>query len=292
MDKFQIDKPKVSVCIPAYNCEKYIASAIKSVLKQTYKDFELLIINNHSTDNTLAIIEGFKDDRIRIIRNKENIGAKNNWNKSLEEAKGEYIKILPADDILADQCIEKQIRIFQDKKNEGVSIVSCLSHIVNKRGSIIMTREKVFQMGGRVSGKAVIKKSIRCGRNIIGEAGSLLFKNKILKAAGFFDDSFPYVIDLDLWFRVLLTGDLFIINEALCSFRVSSTSWSVLIKRKQKNDFWGFIDKIKKDERYNLNFIDVFIGKTMSLVNSILRNIFYKILFFTERKISHTFHFM
>ncbi|HQI19850.1 MAG TPA: glycosyltransferase family 2 protein, partial [Leptospiraceae bacterium] len=72
--------PEISVCIPVYNTEPFIAEAIESALNQTFKDFELIILDNRSTDNTLKIVRKFKDKRIRVVAHEKNLGAEANWN--------------------------------------------------------------------------------------------------------------------------------------------------------------------------------------------------------------------
>ncbi len=104
----------VSIIMPAYNCEKYIAEAIRSVLAQTYTGWELIIVDDCSTDNTAAIIASFDDPRIVYQRNKHNMGAALTRNEALRIAKGEYIAFLDADDLWATDKLEKQIRFMQD----------------------------------------------------------------------------------------------------------------------------------------------------------------------------------
>jgi glycosyltransferase involved in cell wall biosynthesis len=105
--------PLVSVCIPVYNGEKYIEQCINSVLSQNLKDFELLILDNCSLDSTAVIIKNIKDERIRYIKNPNNIGSINNFNKCIELAVGKYFLLLPHDDMLLHRSLEK----FVDKLN-------------------------------------------------------------------------------------------------------------------------------------------------------------------------------
>jgi glycosyltransferase involved in cell wall biosynthesis len=264
----------ISVCIPVYNAEKYIGLTIKSALNQTYKNFELIIIDNKSTDNTLKVIKEFKDERIRIVENQKNIGAKGNWNKALQEAKYEYIKILPADDLLYPKCLEKQINVFSNRNNRNVVMVNSVSDIINDNGKKILKRN-ISRWNGVTSGKIVIKKNVLCGTNIIGEPGSVMFKKSISERTGVFDDSFGYVIDLDYWVRMLLSGDLYTISDTLCAFRISANSWSTNIRQKQATDFKGFIDKLYKDKTYNISIFEYLVGNVMVKVNETLRRIFY-----------------
>ncbi len=105
--------PKISVVLPVYNSEKYIAEAVQSILDQTFTDFELLIINDASTDGTLQILESFKDDRLKIINNPTNLKVVKSLNKGLELAQGEFIARMDADDIAYPQRFEKQIAYFK-----------------------------------------------------------------------------------------------------------------------------------------------------------------------------------
>ncbi len=109
--------PKVTVLMPAYNAEKYIGTAIESILNQTYTDFEFIIVNDCSTDNTLRIINDYakKDKRIRVISNKENQKIAKTLNIGLKEAKGEYIARMDADDWSYPDRLEKQVKYMEDK---------------------------------------------------------------------------------------------------------------------------------------------------------------------------------
>lgn len=92
-------KPKISVLIPTYNYGRFLDETIQSVLSQTYTDFELVVVDNCSTDNTIEVVQPYLvDKRVRFYRNETNIGLVGNWNKCLELAQGEYIKFLCADD--------------------------------------------------------------------------------------------------------------------------------------------------------------------------------------------------
>lgn len=104
---------KITVCIPVYNEEKYIGNCIKSLLNQTYNDWNLIILDNCSTDNTAEIIKKIKDNRITYIRNEYNIGAGNNMNKCFEICDTRYLLVLKADDLIAATMLEESIKIFK-----------------------------------------------------------------------------------------------------------------------------------------------------------------------------------
>ena len=105
--------PTISVIMPVYNCEKYIAMSIESILNQTINDFELLIIDDASTDQTLAIITSYEDTRIKIISKPVNSGYTESLNIGLKIAKGKYIARMDGDDISFTRRFEKQLSFLE-----------------------------------------------------------------------------------------------------------------------------------------------------------------------------------
>lgn len=116
-----MSEPKISVIMPAYNAEKYIKEAIDSILSQTFGDFEFIIIDDGSTDNTCAIIESYSDSRIRFFRNEKNMGVAATLNRGLDLARGEYIARMDSDDISMPKRFEEQVR-FMDEHEDFVAI--------------------------------------------------------------------------------------------------------------------------------------------------------------------------
>ncbi|MBU3190613.1 glycosyltransferase [Clostridium bowmanii] len=114
------NEPLVSVCMPIYNDEKDIIKAVNSVLNQTYKNFEIIICDNNSEDKTFQLLKSIKDIRIRLIRNKENIGWLLNSNKVMKLAVGEYVTTLHGDDYFKNTYIESVVNIFNYNENVGV----------------------------------------------------------------------------------------------------------------------------------------------------------------------------
>lgn len=104
----------VSVIMPAYNTGKYIYDSINSVIKQTYSNWELVIVDDCSTDNSIEVIQSFHDSRIRLFKNKINSGAAFSRNYALREAKGKWVAFLDSDDIWAPEKLEKQIKFMKD----------------------------------------------------------------------------------------------------------------------------------------------------------------------------------
>jgi glycosyltransferase involved in cell wall biosynthesis len=129
-----MNDPAISIILPAYNCEAYIGKAIQSVLDQTFTDFELIIINDGSTDKTEFIILSFTDERIVYQKNPSNKGLIYTLNRGIEIAKGKYIARMDADEICLPDRLKNQ-KMFLDE-NADVSVVSSVVNLLNEKGEI------------------------------------------------------------------------------------------------------------------------------------------------------------
>jgi len=113
--------PTVSVCIPTYNRSRYLLDCIKSILRQSFSDYELIIVDDCSTDNTSEVVHKFKDSRIRYLRNDENVGQMMNLNKCLDVATAEFICVFHDDDVYDPQILEKHLRVFSSNERIGLA---------------------------------------------------------------------------------------------------------------------------------------------------------------------------
>ncbi len=270
--------PLVSVCIPAYRGGAVLGRTIESVLWQTLSDFELIIIDDNSPDDTVRVVESFRDPRVRLLRNASNLGPEGNWSRCLTEARGRYFKLLPQDDVLDPECLAKQVAVLEDDPDEQLALVFCARRVIDAQDREVVARGYPGSRGGRISGQAVTRQSARRGTNLLGEPGAVLFRLSLARRVGPFDASCAYVVDLDYWYRLLQHGDAYYLPERLAAFRVSSGSWSVAIGARQYDDFRRFLEKYRCLPQYGLGAIDVLVGKTMAGVNNVLRLMVYRAL--------------
>ena len=259
----------VSICIPSYNNESYISKTITSVLNQTYQNFEIIISDDASTDNTIEIAKSFNDSRIKIFNNEINSGLTANWNRSIDLAQGDYIKLVCGDDILYPNCLEKQVKVLDNDTNFSIALVTSHSHVINSIDKVIFKRKSVFKPGENNSEK-VMKKCIRIGTNLIGEPMVGMIRRGSLSEDIKYDGSNPYMIDLDFWFKLLQKGNLYIINDYLSAFRVSSGSISASLNIKQFKLFKDFIHLQR--QRNTINTFDERIGIISAFFVSLIRN--------------------
>lgn len=207
---------RVSVCIPTYNHAHFLRDAIDSVLAQTYPNYELVIVDNCSTDNTRELVADYvaRDGRIHYFCNEVNVGPRENLNRCLQHASAAYIKILCADDMLEPSCLDKSMRALTG--NSGAVLVAHARRLVDANLQPI----RIAGYADRdvlVDGRKMIDYSLFNG-NYIGEPSAVIFRKE--DAAPGFDTSFRLMIDLELWLRLLEKGSLCYLAEPLCSFRV------------------------------------------------------------------------
>ena len=273
--------PLVSVCIPVYNTERFIADAITSALSQTYRDFEIVIVDNASTDTTPQRLARFSDPRIRVFRNDENIGAAGNFNRAVSLARGRYLKVLCADDVLYPSCVAQQVAIFEADARAEIAVVGCARDIIDDRGKRRL-RRRFPGRAGLIDGSTAIGMTVRSGTNIFGEPAAILMRTAAARAAGAFDPRYGFCLDLDLWCRLLGGGGFYAIDETLCGFRVSSQSWSVSLGRGQHREFARFVADLHR-RGVPLSAFDRASGRMRARVNAVLRQGFTRVLFSGSR---------
>lgn len=268
--------PSVSICIPVFNCEKFIGKAIDSVLKQTFSDYELIILNNQSTDNTLNIVQSYVDPRIKIISHSINIGAEGNWNFAMKSATGQYIKILCADDVIYPTCIEKNVEIFEKDSHHQISLIASKRDIINGNDNIIIKARGLGPLKGQVTAKQVMKSLVGKGTNLIGETSSAMFRMEAASRAGLFTSKIPYLIDLDYWCRLLKFGDFFALDEGLSAFRISNSSWSFDLVRKQASQTRALMYQLYTENREFISTTTLYKGYLKSEMNAFFRKVLYQ----------------
>lgn len=215
-------KPLVSVCIPAYNSAVYIEKTMESVLVQKYEHLELVVVDDCSGDETVEIVERIRerDSRVRLVRNETNLGMTGNWNKCLEEARGEYIKLICADDILYPDSIEKELAALL--KHPEVAIAMSDTALIDENG-VRTGCFRRYPRSGVLDGKKVAKRAL-IFKSFFGAPCNTLFPRKSYERVGGFDPEFPYILDFDMWLRMACLGKIYVIHEELNGFRVRNDS--------------------------------------------------------------------
>ena len=215
-----MESPLVSVCIPAYNNAGYIKETIDSVLRQTYRNLELVICDDKSTDNTVEVIEKIEDTRIKLFKNEKNLGMSGNWNNCLKKCRGEFIKLICADDMLSEDCLKKEVRALQEHPTAVLAESDTKLFDMEGRPKGFYKR---YRTSGLVDGKMVARKGFFV-KNYFGAPLANTFRRSAVQQTGGFDPWYTYILDYDFCVKLACKGDVFIIHEPLNYFRVRNDS--------------------------------------------------------------------
>ena len=249
-------KPKISVVMPVYNASKYLHEAIQSVLNQTFNDFELIILNDNSTDNSLEIIRDFikKDRRIILINKHQNVGPAQLRNEGFEISKGEFIALMDADDIAHPERFEKQIEVFNNDSKLGVcgTWYTMFGEGIND----FIFKQNEFHEDIKV------KLLYEC---CIGNPTAMIRKSELGNQK--YNPEMVIVEDYDLWTRLINITKFYNIQESLLRYRWHETNITKLKEENSKKMHQIVFTNQLKEFGIDLNTPDL---------NLILDTIFYR----------------
>ncbi len=235
---------KISVVMAAYNAQKYLSEAMDSILGQTYTDFELIVINDCSTDGSGALLKEYagKDSRVIVLENKENMGLTKSLNRGLAVAQGEYIARMDADDISVPDRFQKQVEFLDS--HPDYSFVSCIGRYIDENGKeeqlrlFPETNEEIYAMMPKVD--AVMHPGV-------------MFRRADIAKIGNYCEDFRVVQDYDLWFRGMAAGYKFYnIQEPLVLFR-RNDSYNT-----RKSRAYRLVDYRVRKKGYKINKIPLY----------------------------------
>lgn len=227
-------EPLVSICIPTYNGEAWLKQCLDSCLQQTYTNFELVICDDGSTDNSAEIIEEYLSEHtnIRFHRNEKNLGLVANWNRCLELSKGEWIKFVFQDDYITENCLQR----FVETINPSVPLSVCARNFIlpenpsedyiNYYTKVVRTLENTSAHKETFYSAELISKIAveNIAMNFIGEPSLIFFKKSVTQELGPFNADLKQICDLEFALRVAAKYGLTYIPEKLCAFRIHSNS--------------------------------------------------------------------
>lgn len=237
---------KVSVIMPAYNTEKYIRTAIESILNQTFSEFEFIIIDDGSTDNTWNIVQEFSkiDPRIKAIKNEKNLGISPSRNKGVNMAQGEYIAWQDADDISLPTRLEKQLQFMEEHAKTGV--VGGFLRFFDEKG------ENGFRKY-RADDKGLRDRIFRYSP--IAQPAAMIRKN-CLKSVGGYNEGYPLAEDIDLFFRLGEKYEFSNLQEIILKYREHPDSATFTKLRKLEFYTLKIRRKYSKSESYKMTVFD------------------------------------
>jgi glycosyltransferase involved in cell wall biosynthesis len=237
----------VSVCIPLYQKVDYVGRTIDSVLAQTFTDFELVVLDNGSTDGSGAVVDRYDDPRIRVVRHTETVPMIENFNATVAATRAPLVKVLNADDTIEPQALARQVAVMD--AHPEVAIVSSRHHLVDERDQIV-ARDRTLRtpdLVGRQDRAAVVRRVVRHGGNPLGVPGNMLFRRSAFDAIGGFPTDDSFVLDVALAIRLTTVGDFYGLPETLSRFRLAVGSEGAADRRRNIRAQRAFVRGLRRE---------------------------------------------
>ena len=204
-----LSRPTVSVLMPAYNAERYILQSVQSVLAQTFEDFELIVVNDASSDRTLETVSSIRDRRLRVLSNDNNLGIVGSGNRALGEASGRYIARLDADDFCHPMRLARQVAFLDDSPR---------TLILGTEMSILRNGQITFDRQPADTDPRVLQWMLHINNPIFHP--STMFRSEVIPILGaYMREEFNYAEDFDFSHRVLRHGDISVLPDRLGIYR-------------------------------------------------------------------------
>jgi len=234
--------PAISVLMSAYNAEKYISESIESILNQTFNDFEFIIINDGSTDNTEKIIKSYNDKRIKYI-SQENIGVSKSLNRGLKIATGKYIAKLDADDVSYPERLEEQFKFMEN--NPTYVVCGCYADVIDESGNYIYVYNNI------PSYDEDIRKTMNY-KNCFIHSSTFYRREIALSIGGYYEPIRQYFEDYMFFYQILKEGKGYNIKKPLIKYRIAPDSITSRYKNKKYKQLINSVVKrgyITEDEK-------------------------------------------
>ena len=245
--------PLVSIIVNCYNGEKYLDFAIKSILNQNYKNWELIFFDNNSKDDSRSIIKKYKDKRIKYFKSTTTHKLYKARNLAIQKCKGEFISFLDVDDFWRHNKIKKQIQIFLLHKN--VDLVFSNVFIINEG-----KKKKYIYLKKKIDGEITPKKLIN--NNFVIPILTTMVRKKIFKKIKF-NDSYSIIGDFDFFVRASLNFKIEYMHEALAYYRIHGLNLTIRRIDLNIKELNNWLNKIKKKKIFKkFNFKNI-----ISLIN-------------------------
>jgi glycosyltransferase involved in cell wall biosynthesis len=268
--------PLVTIGIPSYMCGAFIGEAVASALSQDFTDLEVVVVDDASTDDTMDVLAGFDDPRLRVLVNDGNVGPGRNWNRVLEEARGRYVKVMGCDDVLLPGSLSAQVSVLE----ADPALVICTGPrvLVTEKGRRIMSRGN-GGMRGRISGDEAGRTMVRRGSNLVGEPCAALLRMSAVREVGGFHEGNPYCIDMEMWLRLLEVGDLYVLDRPVANYRIVGASWSAAVADTQDRDVIELVTHMTERGAFGTIAKDAEDGAHHARRQAVGRRLVYKALF-------------
>jgi len=244
-------------------------------LAQDYDDYELIVADHSSPDRTGEVIDQYVGNpHVRVVTpTPVGGGALANWNRVSGLARGEFVKLVCGDDLIASSALREQVAALD--ANPSAVLVASPRTLIDSNDKVILQRRGLAGLTGLVPGRVAVRAAVRAGTNIFGEPACVMFKRQLLERVGGWDNQYPYLIDQATYTRILLQGDMVALPKVLASFRISSGQWSVQLVRQQAKQAIAFHTALRASNKGLLSRMDLLTGNARAIAISYARRLAY-----------------
>jgi glycosyltransferase involved in cell wall biosynthesis len=237
--------PKVSVIMPVYNGARYVRNAVDSILNQTYENFEMIVVDDASEDGTNEILSSYRDERLRLFCNNNNLGLAKSLNHAIKVSRGEYIARQDADDISHIQRLEGQVSFLDN--NSEIAVLGTTTQWIDENGQTLLVWQQPTE-------NKRIQQTLLTYCCLIH--GSVMYRAQIVRDMGGYNENMRTGQDYDLWLRVSETHDIACLPEVLYMYRRHAEMASITNGQEQsKNAQEALIRAIERRKAYPINIL-------------------------------------
>ena len=244
--------PYVSVCLPNFNYARFLGACLESIRAQTQIDFELVVVDDASTDASVQVIEEHRDDRFRFFRHEKRLGAVATWNHCLEMARGDYISFICADDLFLPGKLLHQLQVFE--QDPSIGIVHTGGYWVNESGEREIAFSEVFPPDlqeylaeDHITPSPLELRRLAVGYNYI-HLSNAMFRRRCIATTGGFSSRFPYAADWDMWLRIAERYAVGYLAQHLAAYRRHGDNLTLHMQRtgQEFRDWYGVTQAVFK----------------------------------------------
>ena len=232
MENENLKRPIISVVMSVYNCEDFIKESIDSILGQTFRDFEFIIIDDCSTDNSVSIIESYNDKRIKLVRNEYNMRLPASLNTGIKLARGKYIARMDADDVSISTRFSKQVSYLE--KHAELAVLGGSFQAIDKDGNNLYIYHAK-------QGKNLLKYYLM--PSPIAHPTVMMRRDIIVKNEFYYDEQYSSAQDYDLWLRIIKKFKIDNLPDVLLRYRIQANSISISKRQEQQNNAYEIFKK-------------------------------------------------
>lgn len=266
--------PLVSVLIPTYNRAATLGQTLDSIFSQSLQDFEIILVDDASTDSTPDLLATYRDPRLHIYRNPTNLGQAGNANRCLSLATAPFVHFLYSDDFFLPDCLEKKVAAITSAPD--IALVFAATQIIAPDGRPLLLR-RPFRTDRVLDGARLARHSFHF-KNIYGEPSNVLFRRELATGLGGFAPELSCTIDWEFWLRLSCQSRVAYLSTPLSTFRISRSAITSNIGWTEfSEDDRTFIRLIHAANRLPLTPLDIALHRLTQYPRKFLRTLWLRL---------------